>query len=186
MTIRTVTVAKIYYRLNVGRTDGEIIPLGVLARFNDKSTSCLVLIARGEINATDLAKMDWGAQQKFRRPFDVFKAEVDAAVAGGVPHPDLFAHLSSKFSWSMYVAPPSDISLPEQFRKELEASLTEMARPMPPPVYPLLPDFLGAVPTALARIAGSEFPADELAAYIPPAWVVGAAKAGNSIGGRRR
>jgi hypothetical protein len=107
--------------------------------------------------------------------------EIDAARKAAVP--DLFAHLSQKFAWSIYVAPAADVPIPDELLQDLRQALEKLAA---------AGDAAAAQPrrnsrqswgievrppnpaaAVLARITGPEFPCGDLVAWLPPAWMVG-------------
>lgn len=188
--IRRATVAKFSYRLDVGRTDGKTIPLGLLAKFHDDAgqANILAVFGRTELKPSERAEMDWAAQQTLTNPLEFFGREVDAALKEGVQ--DIFAYLSQKFTWSIYVSPSADVPVPAEIAESLMTALSTFQKPPKKmsasknaakarasevvyaksakraPVPSAAPTF-----SALARMVAPEFQEDRMSAYLPPAWV---------------
>jgi hypothetical protein len=178
--IRYATISKFYYRLNVGRSDGGIIPLGAVVVLTDKSGSAvLVLLARSELTEHERAQMDWAALELLKNPLEYLKREVDSALGERVSS-DFVGRLARKLTWSIYVSPPVEVAVPG----ELAADLTQAMRVISitpskakdatgvDTIARKSPILQGRVPRALARIAGPEFGETAMYAYLPPAWMV--------------
>jgi hypothetical protein len=186
MTIRKATIAKISYRVNVGRSDAEIVPLGTLVRLKQEGTktTCLVLLARTELKVSEQKKMDWVARQKLSNPMDFLRKEIDAAIAEKPV--DLLSFLAAKFKWSVYVAPPANVTVPDELAQKFEECLSSLHNPYRKTgtnktirehsrvQRPQGAPETGCIATdeLFASIAGPEFSDDDMEAYVPPAFML--------------
>jgi hypothetical protein len=178
-SLQCAKVAKICYRLDVGRTDGESITLGVVALLHAADGAEVpAVVCRGKLGDAEHAKMDWIAQQMLLDPARFFMQEIVDARKAGVA--DLFAHLSQKFAWSIYVAPPNEVLVPNQLVHDLCEVFGKLAsdddaqarrRGQESRIVAVRPSDPAAA--ALASIAGPEFPSADLVALLPPSWMIG-------------
>jgi hypothetical protein len=126
MAIDSATLAKFYYRLSAGRSDGKQIPLAFLANFRDAhGPEYLALIVRAQLKPAERKQMDFVSQQRLTNIDAFFKAEVDAAcdaTRGG----DVFAHMAAKFQWSISMSAPANIKIPEKIGAQLSTMFEEM------------------------------------------------------------
>lgn len=175
----TAKLAKISYRLRLGRTDSESISLGALVHFYlTPEAEILVIICLAKLEDAQRAELGMVAQRRLAAPAEFFNAEIDTAIKAKVP--DLFAHLAEKFRWSLEVAHPVEVAMPEGFVVVLKRAFTNLRRKeaaatrkalLPGLVYDDIKVVRPAKPAAaaLARIAGPEFSSDSLVAVVPPA-----------------
>lgn len=182
--IRHATVSQFGYSLNVGRSDGASIPLGVVMLFRDdaEADSHLVLLGRTELSAGERGKMDWAAQKILANPFDFLKKELDTALAERVSD-DIFIRLANKFTWSIAVSPAIDIAIPNEIEGDIAKSLAALMRHAKPvrgqkKVASIRSHAMkvgaGIVPNAFARVAGPAFPCKSVRVYAPRAWAAAA------------
>ena len=176
--IRSATVSKFTYRLNVGRSDGGIIPLGVIALLADDAAaeSFLVLLARSELKTSERNQMDWMAAKLLANPFEFLKIQVDSVLADRVSN-DVLDRISRKLTWSIYASPPAEIAVPAELATDLANALTVLSastkRVLPVDNANIrIQKRARKVPSALAHIAGPEFRGQSVRAYAPPAWTL--------------
>jgi hypothetical protein len=178
MMIRSATVSKVTYRLNVGRSDGGIIPLGVIALLADDAAaaSFLVLVARPELKALERNQMDWAAAKLLANPFEFLKTQVDSVLSDRVSD-DVLDRISRKLTWSIHASPPAEIAISTELATDLTNALTILAASTK---RTLTVDNANIriqkrprkAPSALAHIAGPEFRGEAVRAYAPPAWML--------------
>jgi len=182
--IRYATVSKFYYRLNVGRSDGGIIPLGAALMLNDdeRRNAVLVLLGRSELTEEERAQMEWAASQLLENPLEFLKREVDEALRERVSS-DIVTRLAAKLTWSIYVSPPVEVTVPSELATDLAQAMKIINVTVPKnenttgiEVGTTRKSSItqGRIPRALARMAGPEFREIAVQAYVPPAWMVSA------------
>ena len=174
-------VAKISYLLDVGRTDGGSITLGTVGAVRAASgAELLVVVCRAKLDDAEHVRMDWITRDIVADPAKFFMREIVAATKAKVP--DLFAHLSQKFAWSLHVAPATEVPISPELAQDLRQAFgqlvsdhhTQAAQPgrrrRLSKIIELRPPNPAA--TALARITGPEFLSGNLVALLPPAWMI--------------
>lgn len=174
MTTTTATIAKISYRLNVGRSDAETLPIGSIALFAHEGNHLFVLLARSKMEPSELKKMDWIAQQTLADPPVLFRREIDEALSQGG---DPFELLADKFAWSIYVSPPAEVPIPAEMMGELRSTLTALMAAGKRKISIETPTARQAKTAkrtlnVMQKIAGPEFPSDGVEAVTMPAWMI--------------
>jgi len=197
MTVRSVEVARLFYRTDCGRSDGEELSLGVLAfveSVGDRdghSRRLMMLIARDELDPGWKSKMNPIASMLLRHPAKFFRAEIDAAINEGAQ--DILPHLSDRFHWSISISKPKALKPTGDLARTLAAlmdGLGERARgEVRPPTPPRRQVFLsygsgpehGGDARVIAQIAGPDLQEAVTVSNMPPVWMI---DAGPFRGGR--
>jgi hypothetical protein len=169
--ISSAIISKFTYRLNVGRSDGGIIPLGAMALLKDDAgaESTLVLIARRELKPSERTQMDWAAAHMLANPLEFLKKQVDEALSDRVAS-DVLDRLSQKFAWSIYASPPTLVVVPPELATQIQEALDVLTAPVRQ--APASKGRKRIIPSAFAAMAGPEFHGASMEAYAPPAWML--------------
>ncbi len=190
MTVRSVEMARLFYRTDCGRSDGEELFLGVLAfveSVEDRdghSHRLMMLIARDELDPGWRSKMNPIASMLLRHPVKFFQAEIDAAINEGAQ--DILPHLWNKFHWSISISKPKALELTGDLARTLatlmddlgERARGEVRLPTPPHrqvflSYRSVSEHSGDAGVT-AQVAGPDLQGAVAVSNMPPVWMIGA------------
>lgn len=154
MKIHRATISKVVYRIDVGRTDSEVLPLGLLVCFageDGTGSNVLMLVAKTKLKKAELEKLDWIAQRKLANPATYLQSVVDAARTANAP--DVLSYVSEHLRWSVQVSAPVEVPLSDQLADQLEAALHQ------PEATPVTPSIVATSrPARHTRKAGPVIP----------------------------
>jgi hypothetical protein len=108
---------EITYRCDMGRTDGRVIPLGVLAELTVQGVYGLGLVARSKISAEEAELIGQLMRSELKAPYahllSVFKSVYDDEWSR-----DAFSRLPTEHSYSLYFKerPAIDVDVPRSVR----------------------------------------------------------------------
>src|SRR5437870_3402437 len=125
---QTLNFATIEFHLELGKTNGRVIPLGVMAEISLPRIRGLGMIARTELDADELNAVGYLGERIIAKPFAYLAQQFEDAWLKATPGKAL-EYLAAKHPHSLHFSVPAGRDIPRQLlTEEAGANLKGAAR----------------------------------------------------------
>jgi hypothetical protein len=125
VSVRTgsLTVSTIQFYSELGKADGRVIPMGVMAEIALPTLRGLGMVARTELEPEELSLLGYLGERLIRRPFDYLSEQFDNAWGNSGPGTAL-DYLASRHLYSLHFSVPAILDIPRQLLSSEAAGAT--------------------------------------------------------------